>query len=178
MQAAVRAAGELHPARAGRGGVAQALRVRAASSKAPVRIALTAGEPAGIGPELCAMLAAPAAQDLTNRLVRKGSMSGSTWAPVFVCYGNNNRTNTLRIPLAGGRVERLDLAAEALGGAGIDQAHAAQAGEQRGGERDAQGKTGESTVHDCRSIGCVGTGGRPGPTVALVYRDETQPAVL
>jgi len=40
-----------------------------------------------------------------KRLVRQGSMSGSTWAPVFVSYGNNNRTNMLRVPLAGGRVE-------------------------------------------------------------------------
>ena len=28
-----------------------------------------------------------------------------TWAPIFACYGNNNRTNMLRIPLGGGRVE-------------------------------------------------------------------------
>ena len=40
-----------------------------------------------------------------KRLIKQGSMSGSTWAPVFVCYGNNNRTNALRIPLGGGRVE-------------------------------------------------------------------------
>jgi glutamine synthetase len=40
-----------------------------------------------------------------KRLVRQGSMSGSTWAPVFCCYGNNNRTNMIRIPSAGGRVE-------------------------------------------------------------------------
>src|SRR5215213_4500094 len=40
-----------------------------------------------------------------KRLVRKGSTSGSTWAPVFVSYGDNNRTNMLRIPSAGGRVE-------------------------------------------------------------------------
>jgi glutamine synthetase len=40
-----------------------------------------------------------------KRLVRQGSMSGFTWAPVFICYGNNNRTNMIRIPLAGGRVE-------------------------------------------------------------------------
>lgn len=40
-----------------------------------------------------------------KRLILKGSQSGFTWAPVFVCYGNNNRTNTMRIPLAGGRVE-------------------------------------------------------------------------
>jgi glutamine synthetase len=32
-------------------------------------------------------------------------MSGFTWAPIFACYGNNNRTNMLRIPLGGGRVE-------------------------------------------------------------------------
>jgi glutamine synthetase len=40
-----------------------------------------------------------------KRLILRGSMSGFTWAPVFICYGDNNRTNTLRIPLAGGRVE-------------------------------------------------------------------------
>ncbi len=40
-----------------------------------------------------------------KRLVRKGSMSGFTWAPVYVCYGNNTRTNMLRIPMGGGRVE-------------------------------------------------------------------------
>ncbi|SDU26803.1 type III glutamate--ammonia ligase [Halopseudomonas salegens] len=40
-----------------------------------------------------------------KRLVRKGAMSGSTWAPVFACYGNNNRTNMLRIPSQGARVE-------------------------------------------------------------------------
>lgn len=40
-----------------------------------------------------------------KRLVRQGSMSGSTWAPVFCCYGSNNRTNMIRIPSAGGRIE-------------------------------------------------------------------------
>ncbi|WP_051039754.1 type III glutamate--ammonia ligase [Synechococcus sp. PCC 7336] len=40
-----------------------------------------------------------------KRLVRQGAMSGSTWAPVYICYGGNNRTNMLRIPSAGGRVE-------------------------------------------------------------------------
>ena len=40
-----------------------------------------------------------------KRLVVKGSTSGFTWAPVFQCYGDNNRTNTLRIPRGGGRVE-------------------------------------------------------------------------
>lgn len=40
-----------------------------------------------------------------KRLVQQGAMSGSTWAPVYCCYGNNNRTNMLRIPSQGGRVE-------------------------------------------------------------------------
>jgi glutamine synthetase len=40
-----------------------------------------------------------------KRLVKQGSASGFTWAPVLCCYGGNNRTNALRIPVAGGRVE-------------------------------------------------------------------------
>ncbi len=40
-----------------------------------------------------------------KRLVKQGSASGFTWAPVLCCYGDNNRTNALRIPLGGGRVE-------------------------------------------------------------------------
>ncbi|MEM7195849.1 MAG: type III glutamate--ammonia ligase [Pseudomonadota bacterium] len=40
-----------------------------------------------------------------KRLILKGSTSGFTWAPCFVSYGNNNRTNTVRIPKAGARVE-------------------------------------------------------------------------
>ncbi|HKQ95126.1 MAG TPA: type III glutamate--ammonia ligase [Aestuariivirgaceae bacterium] len=54
-------------------------------------------------PAICAV-AAPTVNSY-KRLVLKGSQSGFTWAPVFVCYGNNNRTNTVRIPLAGGRIE-------------------------------------------------------------------------
>jgi glutamine synthetase len=40
-----------------------------------------------------------------KRLVRRGNASGFTWAPIFACYGDNNRTNMLRIPFGGGRVE-------------------------------------------------------------------------
>jgi glutamine synthetase len=54
-------------------------------------------------PAICAV-AAPTVNSY-KRLLKHGSQSGITWAPVLVCYGNNNRTNTLRIPLAGGRVE-------------------------------------------------------------------------
>lgn len=54
-------------------------------------------------PAICAAIA-PTVNSY-KRLVARGSMSGFTWAPVYICYGNNNRTNMLRIPLAGGRVE-------------------------------------------------------------------------
>jgi glutamine synthetase len=40
-----------------------------------------------------------------KRLVKQGSMSGSTWAPVFVSYGRNNRTHMLRVPTKSPRVE-------------------------------------------------------------------------
>ncbi|KAJ8610817.1 hypothetical protein CTAYLR_006452 [Chrysophaeum taylorii] len=39
-----------------------------------------------------------------KRLVKQGSMSGFTWAPLFVTYGDNNRTNSIRVP-APGRLE-------------------------------------------------------------------------
>jgi glutamine synthetase len=40
-----------------------------------------------------------------KRLIPRGSMSGYTWAPVYISYGGNNRTNMLRIPSTGGRIE-------------------------------------------------------------------------
>lgn len=39
-----------------------------------------------------------------KRLVRRKPRSGSTWAPVYVTYGSNNRTQMIRIP-AEGRIE-------------------------------------------------------------------------
>ena len=54
-------------------------------------------------PAICAVVA-PTVNSY-KRLVLRGSMSGFTWAPVFCCYGDNNRTNTIRIPLGGGRME-------------------------------------------------------------------------
>jgi glutamine synthetase len=54
-------------------------------------------------PAICAVVA-PTVNSY-KRLLKHGSASGFTWAPVLCCYGNNNRTNTLRVPLAGGRVE-------------------------------------------------------------------------
>jgi len=55
------------------------------------------------GPALCATFA-PTVNSY-KRLVRRGLMSYYSWAPVFNSYGSNNRTNSLRVPMAGGRVE-------------------------------------------------------------------------
>jgi glutamine synthetase len=38
-----------------------------------------------------------------KRLVKSGSMTGFTWAPIFRSYGGNNRTHMLRIPLTSSR---------------------------------------------------------------------------
>jgi glutamine synthetase len=40
-----------------------------------------------------------------KRLVKSGSMTGFTWAPVFITYGRNNRTHMVRIPSKTPRVE-------------------------------------------------------------------------
>lgn len=55
------------------------------------------------GPALCAAFA-PTVNSY-KRLVRKGLMSYYSWAPVFNSYGKNNRTNSVRVPMAGGRCE-------------------------------------------------------------------------
>lgn len=53
------------------------------------------------GPALCAF-AAPTVNSY-KRLVVGRSLSGATWAPAFIAYGNNNRSAMLRIPY--GRIE-------------------------------------------------------------------------
>jgi glutamine synthetase len=63
-----------------------------------------------------------------KRLIKTGSMTGFTWAPVYISFGANNRTHMLRIPMGGGRVESraVDtacnpyLAAALLLGAGLE----------------------------------------------------------
>jgi glutamine synthetase len=40
-----------------------------------------------------------------KRLVRQGAMGTFSWAPVFNSYGSNNRTNSIRVPMGGGRCE-------------------------------------------------------------------------
>jgi glutamine synthetase len=55
------------------------------------------------GPGLCAALA-PTVNSY-KRLVRRGAMSYYSWAPVFSSFGSNNRTNSIRVPMNGGRCE-------------------------------------------------------------------------
>ncbi|MDO6682117.1 MULTISPECIES: type III glutamate--ammonia ligase [unclassified Oceanobacter] len=50
---------------------------------------------------LCA-IAAPTVNSY-KRLVVGGSASGSTWAPAYICYGDNNRSAMVRVPY--GRLE-------------------------------------------------------------------------
>lgn len=40
-----------------------------------------------------------------KRLIRRGAMGYYSWAPVFNSFGTNNRTNSIRVPMAGGRCE-------------------------------------------------------------------------
>ena len=40
-----------------------------------------------------------------KRLVKTGSMTGYTWAPVFISYGGNNRTHMLRVPMVRPEIE-------------------------------------------------------------------------
>jgi len=40
-----------------------------------------------------------------KRLIKTGSMTGFTWAPIFISYGGNNRTHMLRVPLVRPKIE-------------------------------------------------------------------------
>lgn len=55
------------------------------------------------GPALCAAFA-PTVNSY-KRLVRQGRMATFSWAPVFNSFGSNNRTNSVRVPMNGGRCE-------------------------------------------------------------------------
>jgi glutamine synthetase len=54
-------------------------------------------------PAICAVTASTV--NSYKRLIKTGSMTGFTWAPVYVSYGNNNRTHMVRIPMNSPRVE-------------------------------------------------------------------------
>jgi glutamine synthetase len=55
------------------------------------------------GPALCAVYS-PTVNSY-KRLVRQGAMTYFSWAPVFNSFGSNNRTNSIRVPMNGGRCE-------------------------------------------------------------------------
>jgi glutamine synthetase len=55
------------------------------------------------GPALCAAFA-PTVNSY-KRLIRRGAMGYYSWAPVFNSFGTNNRTNSIRVPMGGGRCE-------------------------------------------------------------------------
>ena len=40
-----------------------------------------------------------------KRLIKSGSMTGYTWAPIFISYGGNNRTHMFRVPLLRPEIE-------------------------------------------------------------------------
>jgi len=40
-----------------------------------------------------------------KRLIKSGSMTGYTWAPIFISYGGNNRTHMMRVPLVRPQIE-------------------------------------------------------------------------
>jgi glutamine synthetase len=40
-----------------------------------------------------------------KRLIKSGSMTGFTWAPVFISYGGNNRTHMMRVPMVRPHIE-------------------------------------------------------------------------
>ncbi len=44
-----------------------------------------------------------------KRLIKSGSRTGSTWAPVYISYGNNNRTHMIRVPRVNPKVEGDDV---------------------------------------------------------------------
>lgn len=54
-------------------------------------------------PAICAVTASTV--NSYKRLIITGSMTGFTWAPVYISYGNNNRTHMLRVPMTSPRVE-------------------------------------------------------------------------
>lgn len=40
-----------------------------------------------------------------KRLIKTGSRTGATWAPVYISYGDNNRTHMIRVPRVNPKVE-------------------------------------------------------------------------
>jgi glutamine synthetase len=47
-----------------------------------------------------------------KRLIKTGSRTGATWAPVYISYGDNNRTHMIRVPKVNPHVENTDTIAK------------------------------------------------------------------
>ena len=43
-----------------------------------------------------------------KRLIKSGSMTGFTWAPIYISYGGNNRTHMMRVPKVRPEIEGAD----------------------------------------------------------------------
>ena len=43
-----------------------------------------------------------------KRLIKSGSMTGYTWAPIYISYGGNNRTHMMRVPKVRPEIEGAD----------------------------------------------------------------------
>ena len=43
-----------------------------------------------------------------KRLIKSGSMTGYTWAPIYISYGGNNRTHMMRVPKVRPQIEGAD----------------------------------------------------------------------
>ncbi len=43
-----------------------------------------------------------------KRLIKTGSRTGATWAPVYISYGDNNRTHMIRVPKVNPKVEGIE----------------------------------------------------------------------
>jgi glutamine synthetase len=55
-----------------------------------------------------------------KRLIKTGSMTGFTWAPIFVSYGGNNRTHMMRVPMVRPQIEGEQHSGVFLSGARIE----------------------------------------------------------
>ncbi len=78
-------------------------RSRAGSGLTPMAYSFIAGI-LRHGRAICAAFA-PTVMTATSDSCAAGLMSYYSWAPVFNSFGTNNRTNSIRVPMGGGRCE-------------------------------------------------------------------------
>ena len=122
-----------------------------------------------------------------KRLVVGGAQSGSTWAPVYISYGYNNRTQMLRIP-APGRIEdrTVDgscnpyLAATAVLAAGLDgienELDAGRADDRAQPARADRGRSATSSASSCCPATCSTPRASSSATTSCARRSATRAA--